>query len=169
MTIILAIESSCDETAAAVVTDGRIINSNIIASQIDLHAQYGGVFPEVASRAHAEVIGAVVSQAMRDAGLRYSQLDAIAVTQGPGPGGFSAGGDPLCQRAGACDRQASAWHQSSGRACLFPLALAVLRGSDFPHHYADCLWGTQRTGADDRSWPVSAAGRHHRRCGRRGI
>lgn len=84
MTIILAIESSCDETAAAVVTNGRIINSNIIASQIDLHAQYGGVFPEVASRAHAEVIGAVVNQAMRDAGLRYSQLAAIAVTQGPG-------------------------------------------------------------------------------------
>ena len=84
MTIILAIESSCDETAAAVVTKGSIINSNIVASQIDLHAQYGGVFPEVASRAHAEVIGAVVNQAMEEAGLRYRQLDAIAVTQGPG-------------------------------------------------------------------------------------
>lgn len=84
MTIILAIESSCDETAAAVVTQGRIINSNIIASQIDLHAQYGGVFPEVASRAHAEAISIVVNQAMHDAGLQYSQLDAIAVTQGPG-------------------------------------------------------------------------------------
>ncbi len=84
MTLILAIESSCDETAAAVVTQGRTINSNIVASQIDLHAQYGGVFPEVASRAHAEVIGAVVNQAMDEAGISYSQLDAIAVTQGPG-------------------------------------------------------------------------------------
>jgi len=84
MTLILAIESSCDETAAAVVTQGRTINSSIVASQIDLHAQYGGVFPEVASRAHAEVIGAVVNQAMDDAGISYSQLDAIAVTQGPG-------------------------------------------------------------------------------------
>ncbi len=87
MTVILAIESSCDETAAAVVTDGRIINSNVVASQIDLHAQYGGVFPEVASRAHVEAIGAVVNQAMNEAGLKYGQLDAIAVTQGPGLAG----------------------------------------------------------------------------------
>ena len=84
MTIILAIETSCDETAAAVISDGRVINSNIIASQIDLHAQYGGVFPEVASRAHVEAISAVVGQAMTEAGIDYPQLDAVAVTQGPG-------------------------------------------------------------------------------------
>lgn len=81
---ILGIETSCDETAAAVVIDGRTIASNIVASQIDLHAQYGGVFPELASRAHVEAIGAVVSQAMREAGVSYDQLDAIAVTRGPG-------------------------------------------------------------------------------------
>jgi len=84
MTTILGIESSCDETAAAVVIDGRVIASNVVASQIDLHAQYGGVFPEVASRAHIEAIGYVVDQAMRDAGMRYSKIDAIAVTRGPG-------------------------------------------------------------------------------------
>ena len=84
MTTILAIETSCDETAAAVISDGRVIDSNIVASQIDLHAQYGGVFPEVASRAHVEAISAVVGQAMSEAGIDYSQLDAIAVTQGPG-------------------------------------------------------------------------------------
>ncbi len=84
MTTILAIETSCDETAAAIVTDGRTIASNIIASQIDLHAQYGGVFPEVASRAHAETISAVVAQAMTQADMEYTDLDAIAVTQGPG-------------------------------------------------------------------------------------
>ena len=84
MTTILAIETSCDETAAAVISDGRVIRSNIVASQIDLHAQYGGVFPEVASRAHAEAISAVVAQAMSEAGARYADLDAIAVTQGPG-------------------------------------------------------------------------------------
>ena len=84
MTAILAIETSCDETAAAIVTDGRTIASNIIASQIDLHAQYGGVFPEVASRAHAETISAVVAQAMTAADMEYTDLDAIAVTQGPG-------------------------------------------------------------------------------------
>ena len=84
MTHILAIETSCDETAAAVITDGKTIKSNIVASQIDLHAQYGGVFPEIASRAHAESISAVVEQAMDEADLSYAALDAIAVTQGPG-------------------------------------------------------------------------------------
>lgn len=84
MTYILGIESSCDETAAAVVINGKTIASNVIASQIDLHAKYGGVFPEVASRAHVEAIGAVVDQAMHDAGITYDRLDAIAVTRGPG-------------------------------------------------------------------------------------
>ena len=84
MTHILGIETSCDETAAAVVVDGHIMVSNVVASQIDLHAEYGGIFPELASRAHATAIGAVVEQAIRDAGVDYSQLDAIAVTQGPG-------------------------------------------------------------------------------------
>ena len=84
MTIILGIETSCDDTAAAVVSDGRVIHSNVVSSQLDLHAQFGGIFPEVASRAHAESISAVVKQAMCDAGTSYDQLDAIAVTQGPG-------------------------------------------------------------------------------------
>ncbi len=84
MTYILGIESSCDETAAAVVIDGKTIASNIIASQIGLHAEHGGVFPELASRAHVEAIDSVVDQAVRDAGISYEQLDAIAVTQGPG-------------------------------------------------------------------------------------
>ncbi|HVU09894.1 MAG TPA: tRNA (adenosine(37)-N6)-threonylcarbamoyltransferase complex transferase subunit TsaD [Phototrophicaceae bacterium] len=81
---ILGIESSCDETAAAVVIDGRTIASNVIASQIDLHARYGGVYPEVASRAHVEAIGYVVDQALKDASLTPDQIDAIAVTRGPG-------------------------------------------------------------------------------------
>ncbi len=84
MTYILGIESSCDETAAAVVIDGKTIVSNVVASQIDLHAKYGGIFPELASRAHVEAISAVVEQSMEDAGVTYEQLDAIAVTRGPG-------------------------------------------------------------------------------------
>lgn len=83
-TRILAIETSCDETAAAVVEDGTTILSNVIASQTDLHAQYGGVFPEVASRKHIEVIHAVVDQAMNTAHLGFDDLDCIAVTRGPG-------------------------------------------------------------------------------------
>ncbi|MCY4071073.1 MAG: tRNA (adenosine(37)-N6)-threonylcarbamoyltransferase complex transferase subunit TsaD [Chloroflexi bacterium] len=84
MTTILGIETSCDDTAAAVVSDGRVAHSNVVSSQLDLHAQFGGVFPEVASRAHAESISAVVNRAMDEADVCYQQLDAIAVTQGPG-------------------------------------------------------------------------------------
>jgi N6-L-threonylcarbamoyladenine synthase len=81
---ILAIETSCDETSAAVVEDGRTILSNIIASQVDLHAQFGGVFPEVASRQHIEVIHAVVQQALEEAHMGLDDMDCIAVTRGPG-------------------------------------------------------------------------------------
>ncbi|HSC78090.1 MAG TPA: hypothetical protein VLB32_05960, partial [Candidatus Acidoferrales bacterium] len=81
---ILAIESSCDETAAAVVADGARILSNVISSQVDLHAKYGGVVPELASRAHLEKIVPVVREACEQAGVAYADVDAIAVTQGPG-------------------------------------------------------------------------------------
>lgn len=81
---ILAIESSCDETAAAVVEDGRKVLSSVIASQVKEHIVYGGVVPEIASRMHARAITGVVSKAMSDAGLDYSDLDAIAVTYAPG-------------------------------------------------------------------------------------
>ncbi len=81
---ILAIESSCDETAAAVVKNGREALSNVIYSQIDLHTLYGGVVPEIASRKHIEKINIVTEQALMDAGVTLEQLDAIAVTYGPG-------------------------------------------------------------------------------------
>lgn len=81
---ILGIESSCDETAASVVQDGRIILSNVINSQIDIHAVYGGVVPEVAARSHIEVINPVINQALTDANLTWDDIDAIAVTYAPG-------------------------------------------------------------------------------------
>ena len=84
MTRILAIETSCDETAAAVIADGTQILSSVVASQSDIHARYGGVFPEVASRQHVEVIHAVVEEAMRAAHLGFDDLDCVAVTRGPG-------------------------------------------------------------------------------------
>lgn len=85
---ILAIESSCDETAAAVIEDGRHIRSNVVATQIELHRRFGGVFPEVASRQHVLSITPVVTQALTEAGLRHvREVDAIAVTQGPGLAG----------------------------------------------------------------------------------
>src|SRR5579863_9448950 len=81
---ILGIESSCDETAAAVVVDGRKILSSVVASQIDVHRKYGGVVPELASREHLRQIVPVVREAMEQAHLQFEDLDAIGVTQGPG-------------------------------------------------------------------------------------
>ena len=82
---ILGIESSCDETAVAIVTDKKEILSNLIFSQVDEHALYGGVVPEVAARAHMEHITALTKQALKDACLdSFSELDAVAVTAGPG-------------------------------------------------------------------------------------
>lgn len=81
---ILAFESSCDETAAAVVEDGRSVLSDVIASQADLHALYGGVVPEMASRKHVEVIAALTEQALREATCTKDDIDAVAVTYAPG-------------------------------------------------------------------------------------
>ena len=81
---ILAIESSCDETAAAVVVNGRDVRSNVISSQIALHTLYGGVVPEIASRKHIEKINQVIGQALSDAGMTLDDMDAIGVTYGPG-------------------------------------------------------------------------------------
>ena len=82
--LILGIESSCDETAAAVVANGREIRSNIIATQAAVHQQYGGVVPEIASRMHVEAILPVIDQALAQAGATLADIDAIAVTYGPG-------------------------------------------------------------------------------------
>ena len=84
MTRILAIESSCDETAAAVVDDRDRVMSSVIASQIDVHRKYGGVVPELAARQHIEAIGPVVRQALEESGAGFDSVDAVAVTQGPG-------------------------------------------------------------------------------------
>jgi N6-L-threonylcarbamoyladenine synthase len=84
---ILGVETSCDETAAAVLENGRTILSGVVATQIELHAKYGGVFPEVASRQHIRTIYAVVEQALQQAHLTLKDVDAIAVTRGPGLAG----------------------------------------------------------------------------------
>ena len=81
---ILAFESSCDETAAAVVEDGRTVLSDVVASQAEMHALYGGVVPEIASRKHVEVIAAITEQALREAGCTRRDIDAVAVTYAPG-------------------------------------------------------------------------------------
>lgn len=82
--IVLGIESSCDETAAAIVKDGRIILSSVVASQIKVHHQYGGVVPELASRMHIEAIAPVVDEAVQSAGITLNDIDGVAATRGPG-------------------------------------------------------------------------------------
>ena len=84
MTTILGIETSCDETAAAVVRDGREVLSSVVSSQIDIHARFGGVVPEIASRAHVELLTPVIAEALVEAGVDEHGIDAVAVTVGPG-------------------------------------------------------------------------------------
>jgi N6-L-threonylcarbamoyladenine synthase len=84
---VLGIETSCDETAAAIVDDGRNIRSSVVASQSDLHARYGGVVPEIASRAHVELINDVIAQALVEAGTTLQEVDAVAAVHGPGLAG----------------------------------------------------------------------------------
>src|SRR4030042_4596273 len=87
MTLILGIETSCDETGAAVGQDGHILLSNVVASQIDLHRRYGGIFPEMASRQHVLSITPVIRQTLHEAEITWQDLDAIAVVHGPGLAG----------------------------------------------------------------------------------
>jgi len=82
--LVLGIETSCDETAVAVVEDGRTVRSNLISSQVDVHRRYGGVVPELASRAHLEVLNPLLEEALFQAGVRFADLDGVAVTSGPG-------------------------------------------------------------------------------------
>ncbi len=89
---VLGLESSCDETAASVLEDGRVILSHVVASQADLHSRYGGVFPEVASRQHLRTFYPVVEQALKEAHVSLKDIDALAVTRGPGlPGSLVVG------------------------------------------------------------------------------
>lgn len=85
--LVLAIETSCDETAAALVRDGRDILSSVVSSQVAIHAEYGGVVPEIASRKHLEMISPVVSQALDQAGVAIAEIEGVAVTRGPGLSG----------------------------------------------------------------------------------
>ncbi|MEX0753841.1 MAG: tRNA (adenosine(37)-N6)-threonylcarbamoyltransferase complex transferase subunit TsaD [Actinomycetota bacterium] len=84
MTLVLGVETSCDETAIAIVEDAFVVRSNLIASQVDLHGKFGGVVPEVAARAHVEALTPLTEQALDEAGVRFGDLDGVAVTVGPG-------------------------------------------------------------------------------------
>ena len=124
---ILAIESSCDETAAAVVEDGTRVLSNVIYTQIDMHRQFGGVVPEVASRQHIEHISQVVDKAAADAGITLAETDAIAVTYGPGlVGALLVGVSTAKALSFALKKPLIPVHHIKGHICA-----NYLEGSDF--------------------------------------
>lgn len=131
MAIVLGIESSCDETAAALVTSDRKILAQRIASQDEAHAPYGGVVPEIAARAHAERLAPMIEAVMADAGIDYAGLDAIAATAGPGLiGGVMVGLVSAKALAMAADRPLLAINHLEGHALSPRLADA---GLDFPY------------------------------------
>jgi len=98
-TVVLGIETSCDETAAALVMGGKDVLSSVVSSQVDLHAAFGGVVPEIASRAHLELLNPVIAAAVVEAGLEESRVDAVACTIGPGLelGAFNESGSLLIE------------------------------------------------------------------------
>ena len=127
--IVLGIESSCDETAAAVVDGDRVIRSNVIFSQFDDHRPFGGVVPEVAARAHVQHLDAIVQRAMRDANLTFEDLDAVAATGGPGLiGGVLVGATMAKGIALATDLPFIAVNHLEGHA----LTARLTDGIDFP-------------------------------------
>ena len=164
---ILAIETSCDETAAAVIEDGRHVLSNVVATQIELHRRFGGVFPEVASRQHVLAIEPVIAQALAEAGVNHpSELDAIAVTHGPGLAGSLlvgvnaakglafAGGLPLLPINHLEGHVYSNWLDTGAAG---PTARAGDRLSCLG---VDRLRRPHRAGADAAARALRAAGRH---------
>ena len=131
MGIVLGIESSCDETAAALVTSDRVILAQRIASQDDAHRPYGGVVPEIAARAHVEILTPLIAATMQDAGLRLDQIDAIAATAGPGLiGGVMVGLVTAKALAMASDKPLIAINHLEGHALSPRLADPAL---EFPY------------------------------------
>lgn len=149
--LILAIESSCDETAAAVVEDGSKICSNIVSSQINVHKKYGGVVPEVASRIHVENISVVIEEALSQAEVTMDDILAIAVTQGPGlVGSLHVGVQAAKTLAWYYDKPLIPLHHIIGHI----YANRFVDELRFPNDRAGCLRRAYRTGLDERGMVV---------------
>ena len=163
---ILGFETSCDETAIGVVRDGQVL-SNVLSSQVDEHARFGGVVPEVAARAHVEAIRSLTHRALRDAGVHQMDLDAVAATQGPGLAG--------ALMVGFSYGKALAW--ALGKPFLGidhmegHLFAPILEHEDFapPGGRAARLGGPQPDRAPRRLGRLRDARGHDRRCRRRGV
>ena len=144
--IILGIETSCDETAAAVVKNGREIVSNVVASQIESHKRFGGVVPELASRHHVEDISLVIEEAMDKANIHFEDIDAIAVTEGPGLVGALLVGISAAKSYFICQKHSINWCSSYCRTYLCQsfnngIAISFIVLSCLRWPYGACLYG----------------------------
>jgi N6-L-threonylcarbamoyladenine synthase len=164
--LVLGIETSCDETAVAVVQDGVTIRSNVIGSQIEQHRPYGGVVPEIAARAHLELLVPVLEQALGEAGVGYADLDGVAVTVGPGlVGALLVGVAAAKSLALAWDVPLIGVNHLEGHVCATQLA----SGRCGPDGGADRQRRAHQPGAAARRRGAGDAGRDHRRRGGRGV
>lgn len=170
---ILGIETSCDETSAAVVEDGRQVLSNVVASQVEIHARYGGVVPEIASRQHILAIVPIVTRALAEAGVGWNDLGAIAVTKGPGLAGALLVGVNLAKAVALSHRKPivgvnhleahiyANWLVESGAEPVFPLVCLIVSGghSDLllmPGHGDYILLGRTRDDASGEAFDKAA-------------
>ena len=155
---ILGIESSCDETAAAVVEDGTAILSNVVASQVDIHARYGGVVPEVASRQHLLSIIPIVQKAMDDAQVAWDDIAAIAVTNGPGLAGSLLVGLSIAKTL--------AWAHGLPLVAVNHLEGHIyanwLEGAQVSLDMSYRLWRAFRSDIDEGSWRIRKTGAYSR-------
>lgn len=163
--IVLGIESTCDETAAAVV-QGRTLISNVVASSMDEHARYGGVIPEIASRAHAEAFVPCVSKALADANMTLSDVDAIGRIRGTRPRRLSRGRRVRREIVGMGREQADLRHQPRHR--TYRGDAAAVRTVPQGHACVDCVGRAHFAAACRRRGAAYRRGRHHarRRCRR---
>lgn len=148
-TIILGIETSCDETAVAVVKNGTEIIANVVASQIESHKRFGGVVPEIASRHHVEEITVVLEEALKEANITFDDIDAIAVTEGPGlVGALLIGVNAAKAVAFAHDIPLVGVHHIAGHIYGEPFS----KRSAIPAIITCCIWWAYRTCLYERTW-----------------
>ena len=142
--LVMGIETSCDETAVSIVKNGKEIVSNIVSSQIDSHKRFGGVVPEIASRHHVEQITIVLEEALKEAGVSYNDLDAIAVTEGPGLVGALIHWRKCCKGCCFCSWDSACFRTSHCWAYLCESfserdGVSIIGSSRFRRSYGTCL------------------------------
>ncbi len=148
-TIILGIETSCDETAVAVVKNGTEIIANVVASQIESHKRFGGVVPEIASRHHVEEITVVLEEALKEANITFDDIDAIAVTEGPGLVGALLIGVNAAKAVAFAHDIPPSWCSSY----RWPhLCEPLSKRSSIPITITCCIWWTYRACLYERTW-----------------